>query len=91
MKLRVARVLLPAVLGALAACATALEPAPDPSLEPARALYSAKCGGCHRLRQPSKIDARKWPAILDRMAVKAKLTPEQKSLIDAYVSSVAAK
>ena len=91
MNLRVALVLLPAVLGALAACATTLEPAPDPSLEPARALYSAKCGGCHRLRQPSKIDRAKWPSILDKMADKAKLTPEQKSQIEAYVSAVPPK
>lgn len=81
--------LLAAALCALVACATTLDPAPGPSFEPGRALYAAKCGGCHRLRQPSKIDAAKWPSILDKMAVKAKLTSEQKSSIDAYVSSMA--
>ena len=86
---RVFTVLLAAVACSLAACATALDPAPDPSFEPGRDLYAAKCGGCHRLRPPSKIDSRKWPTILDRMSVKAKLTPEQKTAIDAYVSSIA--
>ena len=79
-----------AVVGSLA-CATALDPAPEPSFEPGRALYAAKCGGCHRLRQPSKIDAAKWPSILDKMAVKAKLTLEQESQIDSYVRSVVPK
>ena len=91
MKLRVTAALFAAALCTLAACATTLAPAPDPSLEPGRALYAAKCQGCHRLRPPSKIDPRKWPSILEKMAVKAKLTPEQKSQIDAYVSSVAPK
>jgi hypothetical protein len=88
---RIAVFLVLAVACAFAGCATALDPAPDPSLDPARALYSAKCGGCHRLRQPSKIDPRKWPSILEKMSVKAKLTPDQKSQIGAYVSSVAPK
>jgi mono/diheme cytochrome c family protein len=81
--------LLAGALSAVVACATALDPAPEPSFEPGRVLYAAKCGGCHRLRSPSKIDPRKWPSILDKMAVKAKLTPEQKLPIDAYVSSLA--
>ena len=88
---RVAAFLSAAVVGSLAACATALEPAPDASFEPGRTLYAAKCGGCHRLRQPSKIDSAKWPSILDKMAVKAKLTPEQESRIDAYVRAVSTK
>ncbi|MGH9441592.1 MAG: hypothetical protein ACRD16_04915 [Thermoanaerobaculia bacterium] len=75
----------------LAACATTLDPAPNPSLGRGRALYAGKCQGCHRLRPPSKIDREKWPSILDKMAAKAKLTPEQESQIDAYVVSVAPK
>ena len=78
-----------AMLAALVACAT-LEPAPDPSLEPGRALYAGKCGGCHRLYAPSKIDPKKWPSILDKMAVKAKLTAEEQDRIDAYVKALEA-
>lgn len=88
---RVASFLIAAIACSFAACATTLDPAPEPSFEPGRALYAGKCQGCHRLRQPSKIDPRKWPSILDKMAVKAKLTPEQKLQIDAYVSAVAPK
>ncbi len=73
------------------ACATALPPASNPALEPGRELYAAKCHGCHRLYAPSKINPQKWPAILDKMAVKAKLTPEEKSRLDAYVSSTVPK
>lgn len=73
------------------ACATALPPAPDPALEPGRELYAGKCHGCHRLYTPSKIDSKKWPSILDKMAVKAKLSPEEAARIDAYVTSVAPK
>ena len=85
---RVASVLLAAIACSLAACATTLDPAPERSLEQGRALYAGKCQGCHRLRQPSKIDPQKWPTILDKMAVKAKLTPEQKAQVDAYVQAV---
>ncbi len=74
-----------AAVGMLAACATSLPPAPDPSLEAGRGLYAAKCQGCHRPYPPSKIDRAKWPSFLDRMAVKAKVTPAEKSQIDAYV------
>jgi hypothetical protein len=88
---RIAAVLITAFACALAACATTLDPAPEPSFEPGRALYAGKCQGCHRLRQPSKIDPRKWPSILDKMAVKAKLTPEEKSQIHAYMASVVQK
>ena len=88
---RAAAAVIAAMACALAACATAIDPAPDASFEPGRALYAAKCGGCHRLRPPSKIDPAKWPSILDKMAVKAKLTPEQESRIDAYVRAVAPK
>ena len=90
-KRRAAAGCLAAGLFTLGACATTLPPAPDPSLEPGRALYAAKCQGCHRLRPPSKIDPVKWPSILEKMAVKAKLSPEQKAQIDAYVSSVGPK
>jgi len=74
---------------AISGCATTLDPAPEPSLEQGRSLYAGKCQGCHRIRPPSKINPQKWPTILDKMAIKAKLTPDEKSQIDAYVSSVA--
>jgi hypothetical protein len=83
-----AAAVLAALLGALVACATTLAPAPDPSLEPGRLLYAGKCRGCHRLYKPSKIDAQKWPSILDKMAAKAKLTPAEQAQIDAYVRSL---
>ena len=71
----------------LAACATARPPAVKAPPDEGKPLYAAKCQGCHRLYPPEAIDHLKWPALLDRMALKAKLTPEEKERIGAYVTS----
>jgi mono/diheme cytochrome c family protein len=76
-----------AVMAALA-CASALPPA-TPETEGGRALYAGKCHGCHRLYAPSRVAPEKWPALMEKMAMKAKLTPEEEKEILAYVLAAA--
>ena len=52
-------------------------------------LYGAKCHGCHRLYPPNRVAPEKWPALMEKMAVKAKLTPEGQQAILAYLLSAA--
>jgi mono/diheme cytochrome c family protein len=66
------------------ACASALPPA-TPETEGGRELYAGKCHGCHRLYAPSRVAPEKWPALMEKMAAKAKLTPQEENDILAYV------
>ena len=52
-----------------------------------RDLYADKCTACHRLHRPSEYSKEKWPPILERMAVKAKLTPEEADALREYLVS----
>ena len=79
--------ILVGIMAALA-CASALPPA-APETESGRTLYAGKCHGCHRLYAPSRVAPDKWPALMDKMAIKAKLTPEEEQAILAYVLSAA--
>jgi mono/diheme cytochrome c family protein len=76
-----------AILAAFA-CASALPPA-TPETEGGRALYAGKCHSCHRLYAPSRVPPGKWPALMEKMAVKAKLTPDEENQIPAYVLAAA--
>lgn len=75
------------VLGAAAACASALPPA-TPETEPGRAIYAAKCHACHRLYKPDRVAPEKWPPLMEKMAGKAKLTPEEERQVLDYVLAV---
>jgi len=79
--------LVVAAMAALA-CASALPPA-TPETEGGRELYAGKCHGCHRLYAPSRVAPEKWPALMEKMAVKAKLTPDEESRILAYLLAAA--
>jgi hypothetical protein len=50
-------------------------------------LYADKCTSCHRLHRPTEYSREKWPTILERMAVKAKLTPEEAEELREYLVS----
>ncbi|HWC65751.1 MAG TPA: hypothetical protein VG777_06695 [Thermoanaerobaculia bacterium] len=80
---------LAALLASAAACATALPPA-TPETEAGRAIYSAKCHSCHRLYKPDRVSADKWPALLDKMAEKAKLTPDEEKAVLDWILAVSA-
>jgi len=58
---------------------------------PGRDLYASKCHSCHRLHDPAGIDPDRWPAILDKMAEKAKLTAEEKETIRRYIEATSSK
>jgi hypothetical protein len=52
-----------------------------------RKLYVAHCGNCHNLYLPKTYSAVNWKKNLDEMAVKAKITDQQKQLILQYLVS----
>ena len=78
-----------ALLAALACASSAPPPEGSPETETGRTLYGAKCHGCHRLYPPNRVAPEKWPALMEKMAVKAKLTPEEQQAILAYLLSAA--
>lgn len=51
-----------------------------------RALYVSKCSSCHTLYLPEKYTKAEWTKWVDRMAPKAKITDQEKELIQAYVT-----
>ena len=77
-----------AALSASGACASALPPA-TPETGPGRALYAGKCHACHRLYAPSRVAPEKWPALMEKMAAKAKLSAEEEKAVLDYVLAVA--
>jgi|SRR6516225_12040161 hypothetical protein len=71
----------------LAACR---QSAPEPTVpltgpDAGRRLYVAKCAKCHKFYDPSKYSDAGWSKWMAKMSKKAKLTPEQSSLISDYV------
>jgi len=64
---------------------------PDASKQQAllagRQLYVDHCSGCHNLHFPKELTADVWKKELDEMAVKAKISGEEKGLIYQYLTS----
>jgi len=56
-------------------------------LQKGKEIFSNKCGRCHKLPNPEKHLPDEWTKILGKMALKAKLTAEQKALVFKYVSN----
>lgn len=80
-----------ALAAAAVACASALPPA-TPETEPGRAIYAGKCHACHRLYPPDRVTPEKWPALMEKMAEKAKLTPdEEKQVLDYVLAATTSK
>jgi len=80
---------LPRVSGEAAARARSRWP--DSSfaqLEEGRATYVRRCAGCHALALPDSRSERQWKAVLDEMAGEAKLTPEERTLVEQFIFSV---
>lgn len=61
------------------------------SLERGRDLYVARCSGCHPLHRPAEFPASRWPALLAKMAPRARLTPAERDLVLAYLSTVSGR
>ena len=53
-------------------------------------IYKNKCIHCHNLHLPKEFTEEKWNTIIPKMAVKAKLTDEQKDWVHKYVLVMAA-
>jgi mono/diheme cytochrome c family protein len=79
--LRAAALALAAV--AAAACAGAPS-APAGAGDPER-LYRAKCSSCHRPYEPGSRTVSQWMAALDKMAPRARLTPEQRASLGDWL------
>lgn len=60
--------------------------ASEASLDAGRSLFLARCNGCHSYPDLASIPEAKWPSIMDEMAPKAKLNPEQKDVVLHYVT-----
>ncbi len=46
-------------------------------LERARSLYVRRCAGCHSLVLPRAYPAAAWPALVDAMTERSRVTPEE--------------
>ncbi len=77
-----------AILLGLAACASA-PPVPGPNdsagVRRGHELYMAKCTLCHDAVPPGDHARSEWPRLVDRFAPRARLAPEQKAEILAYL------
>lgn len=49
-------------------------------------LYENNCANCHKLFPANKHDKTGWSKTLERMAPKAKITEEQKTLVYNYLT-----
>ncbi len=56
-----------------------------------QSTYKIKCSKCHELHDTEEFTAAKWVKIIDWMAPKARLEPEEKENVLAYVSAYAKK
>lgn len=51
-----------------------------------KAIYTAKCGRCHGLKNPGDWTVSEWVPIVDRMAPKSNLTAAEKTSVTTYVN-----
>ena len=49
-------------------------------------IYEAKCGTCHKLKDPARGNMTQWSGWIDKMAPKAKLTDAETAQITKYIS-----
>ena len=64
----------------------AAEKMESPAVAEGKAIYTAKCGRCHGLKNPGDWTVSEWVPIMDRMAPKANLTAAEKASVTAYVN-----
>jgi hypothetical protein len=55
------------------------------SLEAGRHLFVYRCSGCHRLYAPRDRRADEWPDLLDDMAPHARISVEERGLIERFL------
>ena len=82
------RIIALLLLGALWGCAEAPPiPPPDaaPEVQEGHRLFLAKCTLCHSPVQPAEHAAAAWPKLVDKYGLRARLKPEEKAEVLAYV------
>ncbi len=60
-------------------------------LEAGRSRYVARCTSCHRARSPARYPPDRWGAHLDKMAERARLSPDDRDLILRYLVTLAGR
>ena len=60
-------------------------------LEKGRALYVARCAGCHALHLPRERTPAQWPGVVDEMAPDAHISDADKQLIQRYLVGASAR
>jgi cytochrome c5 len=60
----------------------------DPKLAQGKSAYEFKCAKCHEAPKVGSYDDAGWDHQVGRMAARAKLTEEEKTLVLMYVKSV---
>lgn len=60
-------------------------------LEEGRTKYATKCSGCHSLPMPASRAPSDWPSMLDEMEDEAKLTAQDRELIERYLLTLSSK
>jgi cytochrome c2 len=67
---------------------TVVIPKPDsPEAIAGKTVFTAKCGTCHDLKNPSDYTAKEWVPIVKEIGRKAKLNDSDKNNVLAYVQS----
>jgi hypothetical protein len=60
------------------------------SLEAGRRLFVFRCSGCHRLHRPQERAPEVWPEVLDEMEREARVSPEERALIEQFLVTASA-
>jgi mono/diheme cytochrome c family protein len=58
-------------------------------LERGRRLYVRRCAGCHTLVLPAAHPPEEWPRLVDSMAKKARLRPDEREDVMRFLVAVA--
>ena len=102
--MRTGALILAGVLAAVAACGPAAPrvtaqhaawaqsqwpTATQAELEHGRTLYMQKCSGCHRPPAPTDHAPADWPGEVAEMRERAHLEPDEATLIERYVVTLA--
>lgn len=73
----------------LAAARTKFPNATEPEMKKGKEVYfGTSCTSCHGAKAITNVPAEEWPSIIDRMAIKAKITEEEKDAVLKYVTGV---
>jgi len=57
-------------------------------LEQGRSVFVQRCSGCHALPLPDSRTEAEWKKVLDEMGAEAKLTANERVLVERFVLSV---